>query len=74
MATVINTTPAVEGRSSSEGIGFLLGVVLLILTALFLFYYGVPALRSMSQGANPGVNVNVPDKLDVNVNNPGNSQ
>jgi hypothetical protein len=51
---------------SGSGMGFLLGVIMLIVFAFLLFYYGLPALRSASSGPT----VNVPGKIDVNVNQP----
>lgn len=64
MATIVNT-PAASEPSSNSGMGFLLGVILLIVFMFLLFYYGLPALRS---SASP--QINVPGKIDVNVNNP----
>ncbi len=67
MATIVNT-PTAE-PSSNSGMGFLMGAILLIIFMFLLFYYGLPALRSVSQSPQ----INVPGKIDVNVNNPGNS-
>lgn len=61
MATIVNT-PASSG--SGGGMGFLLGVVILVLFVLGLVYFGIPALRNLGQG---GVNVTLPEKVDVNV-------
>ncbi len=64
MATVINnpgTTP-----ESSSGFGFFAGVVLLIVFMVALLYYGLPALRrSLSFG---GTEINVPERIQVDVN------
>ena len=65
MATIVNTPAQTEGNSSS-GMGFLLGVILLLIVLFVLFVYGLPALRS----ATSAPQVNVPGKIDVNVNNP----
>ncbi len=65
MATIVNTTPT-ERRDT--GSGFLLGVVLLIAFLALLFFYGVPALGSAFRANTPSVQV--PGKIDVNVNNP----
>lgn len=63
MATVINNpTPAQE----SSGTGFLLGIILLIIFALLLFFYGLPYLQKSVSGPQ----VTVPEKIDVNVNSP----
>jgi hypothetical protein len=51
-------------RSDSSGMSFLIGIVLILLMAFLIFYYGLPALRST------GTTVNVPKSIDVNVNQP----
>ncbi len=69
MADVIHehTTAAPAAESSDSGMGFLMGVILLVVVLFLLFYYGLPALRSgTSQMTTP--QVNVPGKVDVNVN------
>lgn len=51
---------------SDSGYGFLLGVILLIIFAAILIIYGLPYL----QNAGTSTQVNIPDKVDVNVNQP----
>ncbi len=64
MATVINNPGTTSDQST--GIGFLAGVVLLILFVIAFLYYGLPALRrSFSFG---GTQINVPDRVQVDVN------
>lgn len=64
MATVINN-PGTTTENDS-GMGFVLGVILLLVVAFLFFVYGLPAItRSVSAPA-----VTVPDKVDVNVNTP----
>lgn len=63
MAVIVNT-PATE-RSSDSGVGFLVGIVLLVLLAFALFYYGLPLMRNAGSG---GTNINIPDRIDVNYN------
>jgi hypothetical protein len=63
MATIVNTPPATE-NSDNSGMGFFLGVVVLILFVFVLLYYGLPALSRFGSG-NP--QINVPDKVNVNV-------
>ena len=65
MATIINT-PSSQSPRSDNGMGFLLGVIVLIIFLVLIVYYGVPALKSSSSPQ-----INVPGKIDVNVNNPG---
>lgn len=64
MATIVNNPPVTQHDSS--GNGFLLGVILLIVFAVLFFMYGLPYLTS----AMSGPTVQVPDKVDVNVNTP----
>jgi hypothetical protein len=52
--------------TSSSGTGLILGLIILLVLAFLLFYYGLPALR----GASSGPSVNVPGQIDVNVNGP----
>lgn len=62
---VIVNTPG-NGDSSGNGMGFFLGVILLILFVFLLLYYGLPYIRSSFGSATP--QINVPGKVDVNVN------
>lgn len=61
MPTVINNpAPSNEGGNN---MGFLLGVVLLIIFGALFFIYGFPYLRDSIQGPQ----INIPNKIDVNV-------
>ncbi|MBI5044370.1 MAG: hypothetical protein HZC02_00380 [Candidatus Levybacteria bacterium] len=62
MATVIHEHTRDEGGSS----GVLLALIILLVMAFIFIFYGLPAVRS-SIGA---PQVNVPDKIDVNLNSP----
>lgn len=64
MATIVNT-PAQAGDTGS-GMGFLLGIVLIIAFVLLFFFYGLPYLSNAMQGPQ----VNVPGQIDVNVKTP----
>lgn len=64
MATIVNT-PAAQGESSS-GMGFLAGMIALILFVVFLMYVVVPMLSNATRSPQ----IQVPDKVDVNVNQP----
>ncbi|GIW59210.1 MAG: hypothetical protein KatS3mg087_0276 [Patescibacteria group bacterium] len=66
MSTIVNT-PAQPAQSSGSGLGFLAGVILLIIFFGLALYYGLPALNR----ATSSPTINVPDQVDVNVN-PGN--
>jgi hypothetical protein len=63
MATIVNNPPA-ESNNGSNGMGFLIGVILLIAVVVLFFYYGLPALQNAGTPQ-----VNVPEQVDVNVNN-----
>jgi hypothetical protein len=60
MATIVNNPPA---RSNTSGA--LIAVILLLIIAVLFVDYGLPAIRSYSTPQ-----VNVPGKIDVNVNTP----
>ncbi len=61
MVVVNNTTPP---SNSGNGMGFLMGVILLIIFGFLLLSYGLPALRN----ATSAPQINVPGEIDVNVN------
>jgi hypothetical protein len=66
MTTVINNpTPSTDNGGS----GFLIGAVLLIAFIAVLLYFGIPALKNLgpAQVNIPAPQVNVPNKIDVNV-------
>lgn len=61
MATIVNTTPSSD--SGNNGMGFLLGAIVLIVFAILFFVYALPYIRS-GFGA---PQVNIPDHVNVNV-------
>ncbi len=63
MATIINT-PGTQSESGS-GVGVVVGVILAIVVLALLAVYGIPALRGTAP--QNGTNIQVPDKIDVNV-------
>lgn len=63
MATIINNPPASD--NSGGPIGIIIVIVVLIILGYLGYVYGLPALRQMQSG---GVQINVPSKIDVNVN------
>lgn len=73
MATIVNTPSAPASDNNASGVGFLIGALVLLFAVFMFFYYGLPALRNATSSSGPSVTV--PDKIDVNVNNPsGGSQ
>ena len=63
--TVINTAPS-NNSGGNNGYGFLLWVVILGILAVLFFVYALPYIRNLS--TNNGVQVNVPESIDINVN------
>jgi high-affinity Fe2+/Pb2+ permease len=72
MATIVNT-PAGTNSDSSGGAGFLIGAIVLLVIVVLLFMYGLPMLRNAGGSApsapTSGTQLNIPDKVNVDVNN-----
>ncbi len=64
MTTIVNTPPS--SNNSDGPTGMIIGLVVLIVLGYFGFVYGLPALRNMQLGA---PQINIPEKIDVNINN-----
>ncbi len=62
MATIINNPDS--GSGNGGGMGMLIGGIVLVIIIAIFFVYGLPAIRN----ANKGTSVNVPDKINVDVN------
>ena len=62
--TIINPTPS-NNSSNINGVGFLIGAVVLIVFAVLFFVYALPYIRGFGSG---GVQVNVPVPKSINVN------
>ncbi len=62
MATVINNP---DNTGEGSGTGMVVGVLLAILIIVLFVLFAVPALRGVNRSGNT---INVPDKVDVNVN------
>lgn len=65
MATVVNN-PVPVASNSDSGVGFLFGIVLLLVAGVLFFMYVVPLINNSMRG----YQVNLPSKVDVNVNTP----
>ncbi len=65
MTTIVNT-PA-PSNDSGGGMGMIVGLIVLAAVLFIFFVYGLPAIRQM-QPATP--QINIPGKIDVNVNQP----
>lgn len=67
--TVINNVPAAPAQDSGgNGIGFLVGIIVLALIAYLFFVYGIPAVQRGASMSAP--TVQVPSELNVNVDTP----
>lgn len=66
MTTIVNNP--VPTRESG-GSAFLVGIIVLVVFAGVLLYFGIPALKNMGpiQANIPAPQVNIPEKIDVNV-------
>lgn len=53
-----------QDSTSSSGMGFLLGVIVLLIALFALIYYGLPLL----QNASTTPSIQVPSTVDVNLN------
>lgn len=62
MTTVINTPQ--PSNDSNNGMGMIIGLVVLVVFGLLFFVYAIPALRNMRIGT---PQINVPSSIDVNV-------
>lgn len=68
MAVVVNN-PSESDRSG--GMGFFLGILLLVVVVFLFFMYGLPALNQVARNSTGGgTQINVPDKINVDVQNP----
>lgn len=61
--TIVNPAPG-NNSSDGNGMGFLLGVIVLIVFVVLFFVYALPYIQGLSSG---GIQVNVPKSVDVNV-------
>ncbi|HNZ84629.1 MAG TPA: hypothetical protein PKH59_02070 [Candidatus Woesebacteria bacterium] len=52
------------GDSGNNGMGFILGIIALIVFAFLFIYYLLPVLKNQ----NSAPQINVPDKVDLNIN------
>lgn len=67
MATIINTPGQTTTEDpTSSALGIVLAIIILLVLAAFVFYYGPGLVRGVFNPTTP--QVNVPGKIDVNVN------
>lgn len=63
--TIINPAPTNNDTSGGNGVGFLIGIITLVIIGALFFMYGLPFIRGMI--GNGGISVNVPKDINVNV-------
>lgn len=63
MTTIVNNPP--PQNESGGNMGMIAGLVLVLVIGYLFFVYGLPALQTMKFGT---PQINVPGKIDVNVN------
>lgn len=63
MTTIVNTPPQ-NNAGSSGGMGFLIGILILIFVGALIYVYGLPYAQQMM---NKGVQVNIPKDINVQV-------
>lgn len=66
MATIVNNPPTNNEREGG-GSGFLVGVILLIIFVILFIFYGLPYLGAGGGAGTQTPQVNVPEQVDVNV-------
>jgi H+/gluconate symporter-like permease len=70
MTTIVNS-PTPAQTTSTGGIGFLIGAIILVGFFIALIYFGLPMLQRMSSGTVqlnlPSTEVVIPNKVDVNI-------
>ena len=65
MATTIINPASNSDPSGNNGMGFIVGGVVLVVLAILFFVYALPYIRGLS--GEGGVQVNLPNTIDVNV-------
>ena len=61
MTTIVNNPPSSD--NSGGPMGLIIGLIVLIVVGYLVIVYGIPAIRQMGTPQ-----VNIPSKIDVNVN------
>lgn len=58
-----------DHHESRGGSGFLLGIILIVLFAVLFLVYGLPYIQNSMRGG--GTNINIPERVNVDVNQGG---
>ena len=62
--TIVNPAPS-NNSSNNNGMGFLIGAIVLIVFVVLFFVYALPYIRGFSRSGE--VQVNIPKSINVNV-------
>jgi len=63
MTTIVNSPPSAD--NSGGPMGWIIGLVILVVLGYLGYIYGLPAIQNMKSG-NP--QINIPSQIDVNIN------
>lgn len=64
MTTIVNTPPTTD-NSGGGPMGWIIGLVILLVLLYLGYVYGLPAIRNIQMGT---PQINVPSQIDVNIN------
>lgn len=64
MTTIVNTPPAAD-NSDNGPMGWIIGLVILLVLLYLGYVYGLPAIRNFQSGT---PQINIPSQIDVNIN------
>lgn len=64
MTTIVNTPPAAD-NSGGGPMGWIIGLVILLVLLYLGYVYGLPAIRNVQLGT---PQINIPSQIDVNIN------
>jgi hypothetical protein len=65
MATIINNPAGAPERTSESHVSMVFVLLVLLIAGVLFYMYGLPGRQ-----VNDGMNINVPDSVDVNVRTP----
>lgn len=63
MTTIVNSPQ--PSNDSGGLVGLIIGLILVLVIVYVVIVYGIPAVQNMQLG---GPQINVPSKIDVNIN------
>jgi len=66
MTTIVNNPPPTTNENSGN-MGLIIGIIVIIVLAYIFMVFGLPAIRQMQIGT---PQINIPSKIDVNINQP----